>query len=253
MAGLVEGKVALVTGAGSGIGRATALAFAREGARVVVADVSVEGGEATVRAIEAAGGKATFRRADVTKEDEVQGLIAFSLETYGALHCAHNNAGIEGPRVQLAAYEEEGFDRVIAVNLKGVWLCMKYEILHMLGAGGGAIVNTSSAAGLIGSSNMPVYSASKHGVIGLTKSAAVGYAGRGIRINAVCPGLIATPMLDRMEAERPGASAAAERTIPNRRLGTAEEVAESVVWLCSDRASLVTGHALAVDGGIVAQ
>ncbi len=253
MAGRVDGKVALVTGAGSGIGRATALCFAREGARVVVADLVVEGGEETVRLIQQAGGEASFVKVDVTQTAEVEALVQRCVALYGRLDCAHNNAGIEGVMAPTARYPEDDFDRVIAVNLKGVFLCLKYEIAQLLEQGtGGAIVNTASVAGLIGVPTIPAYVASKHGVVGLTKSAALAYARRGIRVNAVCPGVIRTPMVDRMVAEYPQAEARLLAEQPINRFGTPEEIAEAVVWLCSDAASLVTGIAMPVDGGYVA-
>jgi NAD(P)-dependent dehydrogenase (short-subunit alcohol dehydrogenase family) len=254
MPGYGEGKVALVTGGGSGIGRATALAFARQGARVVVADVAVTGGEETVQRIQKAGGEAIFLRTDVSKAAEVEALITRAVSTYGRLDCAHNNAGIEGVEARTADYPEDDWDRVIAINLKGVWLCMKYEILQMQQQGGGAIVNTASIAGLVGAYRMPAYVASKHGVAGLTKAAALEYARAGIRVNAVCPGVIRTPMVERFFLERhPRAESRLTAFEPIGRLGTPEEVAAAVVWLCSDAASFVTGHTMAVDGGIVAQ
>lgn len=250
----LEGKVVLVTGAGSGIGRATALACVREGAKVVAADVQVAGGEATVAQIKQAGGEATFVPADVSRATAVEALIVKVVATYGRIDCAHNNAGIEGAMAMTADYPEDDWDRVIGVNLKGVWLCMKYELPHMLRQGSGAIVNTSSLAGLVGARRMSAYVASKHGVAGLTKTAALEYATSGIRINAVCPGIIRTPMVERAflsrHADLEDRLASAE---PIGRLGTPEEVAEAVVWLCSDAASFVTGHTLSVDGGIYAQ
>jgi NAD(P)-dependent dehydrogenase (short-subunit alcohol dehydrogenase family) len=250
----LHGKVALVTGGGSGIGRATALAFAREGAQVVVADVVVEGGEETVARIKHTGGAATFVKTDVARAAEVEALVAAAVATYGRLDCAHNNAGIEGVEAFTADYPEEDWDRVVAINLKGVWLCMKYELPQMQRQGSGAIVNTASIAGLVGAYRMPAYVASKHGVAGLTKAAALEYAKAGIRVNAVCPGVIRTPMVERFFFSRhPRAETRLTAAEPVGRLGTPEEVAEAVVWLCSDAASFVTGHTMTVDGGMVAQ
>ena len=254
MAENLGGKVALVTGGASGIGQATAQAFARAGARVVVSDINAAGGEETVRAIERAKGIATFVRADVTRESEVVALIDRVVAAYGQLDCAHNNAGILGtPMVQMADYEEETWDRVIAVNLKGVWLCMKHELRHMSRHGGGSIVNTASVAGLIGGRFGAAYYASKHGVIGLTKAAAVEYAQQSIRINAVCPGFIPTPMTEPVLGMSDDAEARQRERNPMGRLGTPEDVAEAVVWLCSDSAAFMTGHGLVMDGGLVAQ
>ena len=253
MPGRLEGKVALVTGASSGIGRAAALAFSREGAKVVTADVDVEGGMETVRTIQDAGGEAVFVRSDVSKAAEVEALISKAVETYGRLDCAYNNAGIEGTMGPTADCTEENWDRVIGTNLKGMWLCMKYEIPEMLTRGSGAIVNVSSIAGLVGIQGRVAYAASKHGVAGLTKAAALEYAQAGIRINAVCPGIIRTPMLERPLAQRPELEATLIAQVPVGRIGTPEEIAEAVVWLCSDAASFVTGHTMMVDGGYVAQ
>jgi NAD(P)-dependent dehydrogenase (short-subunit alcohol dehydrogenase family) len=247
-----EGKVALVTGAASGIGRASALAFAREGAKTVVADVLVEGGEETVRMIKEAGGDALLVRTDVSKSAEVEGLIQKIVETYGRLDYAHNNAGIAGADAPTADCTEENWDHTIATNLKGVWLCMKYEIPQMLKQGGGAIVNTASTAGLVGLEGSPAYCASKGGVVQLTRAAALDYAKAGIRVNAVCPGVIRTPMVEPLVGD-PEAEARLIAVEPIGRMGKPEEVAEAVVWLCSDAASFVTGTAMPVDGGLVAQ
>ena len=253
MAGLTEGKVALVTGAGSGIGRATALVFAREGAKVVVSDIVVEGGEETVQQIKAAGGEAIFVKADVSQAADVEALITQTVETYGRLDCAFNNAGIEGGVKPTIDCTEEEFARTIAVNLTGVWLCMKYEIQQMLSQGGGTIVNTASVAGLVGFPGLPDYVASKHGVLGLTKTAALEYAKSGIRVNAVCPGVIQTPMVERGAQLSPGFDELAVSMEPVGRFGQPVEIGEAVVWLCSEAASFVTGHPMTVDGGLVAQ
>ena len=253
MADLMQDKVALVTGASSGIGRATALVFAREGAKVVVADLNLVGGEETVQLVKAAGGEAVFVQTDVSQAASVEALVNTTVETYGRLDCAHNNAGVEGVLSRTAEHTEEDWEPVIRINLKGVWLCMKYEIPRMLQQGGGAIVNTSSGAGLIGVKRMPAYVASKHGVIGLTKTAALEYAKSGIRVNAVCPGVIQTAMVERVTGKRPDVLDKMIAAEPVGRSGQPEEIAEAVVWLCSDAASFVTGHAMAVDGGAVAQ
>ena len=253
MARRLDGKVALVTGSGSGIGRASALAFAREGAKVVGADVVVDGGQETLRLIREVGGEGLFVKTDVSKAAEVEALIKQIIATYGRLDCAHNNAGVEGTFVTTTEYSEADWDRVLAINLKGVWLCMKYEIPQMLQQGGGAIVNTASGAGLVGVVGLSAYVASKHGVIGLTKTAALEYAKAGIRVNAVCPGVIETPMVARLTRSRPDLSEALVAAEPMGRTGQPEEIAEAVVWLCSDAASFVTGHAMSVDGGYVAQ
>ena len=253
MSGLFEGKVALVTGAGGGIGRATALAFAREGARVVVSDVQGAGGEETARLVADAGSGAVHVACDVTRTAEVEALVAAAVDAFGRLDCAHNNAGVEGAYARTADCDEEDFDRTCAVNLKGVYLCLKAELARMLGTGeGGAIVNTASVAGVEGAKNLPAYVASKHGVMGLTRTAALEYATRGIRVNAVCPGPIRTRMLEAIMEENPRMEPAMIAAVPMRRLGTPEEIAEAVVWLCSDRASYVTGQGLVVDGGFTA-
>jgi NAD(P)-dependent dehydrogenase (short-subunit alcohol dehydrogenase family) len=253
MAGQLDGKVALVTGGGSGIGRATCLAMAREGAQVMVADIVVEGGHETVSLVKNAGGEATCIRADVSQASEVEAMVKQTIETYGRLDCAFNNAGIEGPVCSTVEYTEEDFDRVVAIDLTGVWLCMKYEIPAMLQHGGGAIVNTASVAGLVGFQGISAYVASKHGVNGLTKTAALEYAKAGIRVNAVCPGVIETPMVKRAFEKSPGMEEGVAAVEPVGRLGQPQEVAEAVVWLCSDAASFVTGLPMAVDGGLVAQ
>lgn len=253
MAGRLDGKVALVTGAGSGIGRASALTFAREGAKVAVSDIVVDGGQETVRLIQQAGGEAQFFEADVSKAEQVEKLVQDIVAAYGRLDCAHNNAGVEGAIASTGEYQEAQWDTVIAVNLKGVWLCMKYQIPQMLAQGGGAIVNTASGAGLIGVAGMPAYVASKHGVVGLSKTAALEYAKSNIRVNAVCPGLIQTPMVERITGGQPQMGEALVAAEPIGRVGQPQEIAESVVWLCSDVASFVTGHAMSVDGGYVAQ
>lgn len=248
MKGLV-GKVALVTGGGSGIGRAAARLFAREGSKVVVADVSSPGGTETVRMIEEAGGRAVFVLADVSEARQVEALVEKALKTYGRLDCAFNNAGIEQSLAPLADCPEDEWDRVIRTNLKGVWLSMKYEIPRMIAQGGGAIVNASSVAGLVGGPLNGAYVASKHAILGLTRAAALEYARSGIRINAVCPGMTRTPMIGVIT----GGDANVESMIVGRhpigRAALPEEIAAAAVWLCSDEASFITGHALAVDGG----
>ena len=254
--GTLDGKVALVTGAGSGIGRATSLALASEGAKVVVADVVTDGGEETASMVRDSGGDALFVKTDVTSAAQVEAMVARTVDTYGRLDCAFNNAGVQleiarGSTTMSADCTEEVFDRTLAVNLKGVWLCMKYEIPRMLETGGGSIVNTSSAAGLVGIEGQAVYVASKHGVIGLTKSAALEYASSGVRINAVCPGSTRTPMIDDITGKDPQMESKVAASQPLRRMGTPEEIAAAVVWLSSGAASFVTGHAMSVDGGMV--
>jgi len=255
MSGQLNGKVALITGGASGIGRATALTFAREGAKLIIADMNEDGGQQTVHMITEHGGEATFVQVDVSRATEVEALISKTVQTYGRLDCAHNNAGIGSrPRVLLHELSEESWERVISINLKGVWLCMKYELIQMCTQGGGAIVNTASIMGLVGSwSRSGVYNASKHGVVGLTKTAALEYAKSGIRVNAVCPGYIRTPLIEEALASNPEMEAQIVARHPVGRMGRPEEIAEAVMWLCSDAASFVTGHTMTVDGGYVAQ
>jgi NAD(P)-dependent dehydrogenase (short-subunit alcohol dehydrogenase family) len=251
MADLMTGKVALVTGGSSGIGKAAALAFAAEGAMVVIASRDPEAGEAAASSIRAGGGQALWIQADVTQATQVEAMIRRVIETYGRLDYAFNNAGSGGRGGWIADLQEEDWDKTIDGFLKSVWLCMKYEITEMLKLGGGAIVNTSSVDGLRAFPWAPVYSAAKHGVIGLTKSAAMQYATKGIRINAVCPGWIRTPPTERIIAADPQAEARLLTHQPIGRLGEAAEVGQAVVWLCSDKASLILGVALPVDGGYV--
>ena len=251
----LEGKTALVTGGGSGIGRAASLAYAKDGARVVVADVNVEGGEETVQLIKETGGEAILVHADVSKPEDTQAMVAQAVETFGSLDCAFNNAGIGGGKERhlTADYLEDDWDRVMSINLKGVWLCMKAEIPQMLKQGKGAIVNTASIAGLVGLSGTVAYVAAKHGVTGLTKAAAMEYAKSGIRVNAVCPGYIQTPLVQGIFDEIDGYRERVASRHPMDRLGEPEEIAQAVLWLSSDSASFVTGHNMAVDGGYVAQ
>ena len=251
MQGLLSGKTALVTGGGNGIGRAAALAFAREGARVAVADREADAARETVSLVNAAGGQALSCAGDVTRAADVAAMVDAAVSAYGRLDCAFNNAGVAPHQVDAAGqftheWSEESFDRMIAINLKSVWLCMKHQIPRMQAQGGGAIVNTASIAGLIGLKRGTAYVAAKHGVIGLTKTAAMEYAEDGIRVNAVCPGFIGTRMTEQTREQRGDQIIA--RT-PLGRFGEPAEIAEMVVWLCSDRASYVTGAAYQVDGG----
>ena len=254
MAGMLDGKTALISGGARGIGRATALLFAKEGARVAVADLNGDGAEATVALINAAGGQAIAITVEITKPDQVNAMVARTVDAFGRLDCAFNNAGIAGHQVgssgqKTADWSEEAFDRLIAVNLKGVWLAMRAELDVMTRQGGGAIVNTASIAGLVGLPTSSAYVAAKHGVIGLTKTAAIEYATAKIRVNAVCPGYIETEMTKDAMARR-GEQILA--TTPFKRMGTAQEIAEMVCWLSSDRASYVSGAAYTVDGGYMA-
>lgn len=248
---IFKNKVAIVTGGSSGIGRATAIAFAKKGAKVVVVDV-LESNE-TTSLIKGLGGEALFIKCDVSKATEVKAMVAKTIEAFGRLDYAYNNAGIEGVSAPTSECTEENWDKIIAINLKGIWLCMKYEIPEILKQGKGAIVNCASIAGLVGFAGLPAYVASKHGVIGLTKTAALECAKLGIRVNVVCPGVIQTPMIDRLTGKTKEAIEQFTGLEPVGRFGQPEEIANAVVWMCSDEASFVTGHAMAVDGGFVAQ
>jgi NAD(P)-dependent dehydrogenase (short-subunit alcohol dehydrogenase family) len=245
------GKVAVVTGGSAGIGRAAVHAFSRRGAAVVIADRDSTRGEEVARAVKDDGGEALFVTTDVAVERDVAEMVRATVATFGRLDYAFNNAGIEGTPGPLNESSTENWDRTIAVNLTGVWLCMRAEIPAMLDGGGGAIVNCSSVAGLVGFPGLGAYVASKHGVVGLTKSVALESATSGVRVNAVCPGVIDTEMVERFTAANPDARAGLLESEPMGRMGTPEEIAESAVWLCSDASSFVTGQAIAVDGGFV--
>jgi NAD(P)-dependent dehydrogenase (short-subunit alcohol dehydrogenase family) len=255
--GSYAGKVAFVTGAASGIGRAAALAFAREGASVMVADVSEQGNQETARMIEDLGGRALAARCDVTRTADVMAALEMAVNAFGCLDVAFNNAGAEQvitatadlTEERTADLTEEEWDRIIAINLRGVFLCMKYEIPLMLTHGGGAIVNTSSGAGVKGFAGQAAYAAAKHGVVGLTKAAALDYAQSNIRVNAVCPGIIDTAMMQRFSGGTPEGRDRVIAQEPVGRMGTPEEIAAAVVWLCSDAAAFVIGHAMVIDGG----
>lgn len=244
-------KTVIITGAANGIGKATAIAFGERGANVVVADIV--GTSETVNAITLAGGKAIGVKCDISKESDVKAMVEKTIATYGKLDYAFNNAGIEGVMTLTQDYTEEAWQRTIDVNLKGVWLCMKYEILEMLKTGGGSIVNCASIAGLVGFFGASAYVASKHGVVGMTKTAALENAKTGIRINAICPGVIHTPMIDRYTKGDKQIESQLASAAPMSRMGQPEEIADAVIWLCNPGASFVTGQAIAVDGGWTTQ
>jgi NAD(P)-dependent dehydrogenase (short-subunit alcohol dehydrogenase family) len=246
-----EGRVALVTGGGSGLGRAAARLLAERGARVVIADVDEDGGAGAVADCVTAGSDARFVRTDVTVESDVAGAVAAAVDGWGSLDVAINNAGINGPTKPVADYTLDEWNRVMSVNLNGIFLGLRHEIPQMLAQGAGAIVNTSSGAGLVGFAALPAYVASKHAVLGLTKAAALAYVRQGIRINAVCPGSTRTPLLEGFMSQAPGMEQAMSEAAPIGRLARPEEIAEAMVWLCSDAASFVVGHAFSVDGGAV--
>lgn len=247
--GFFQGKVVLVTGGGSGIGRAAAISFARESARVVIASRRVVQGEETASLIRDRGGEAIFVKTDVSDSAQVEAMVTDTVDAFGQIDCAFNNAGITGPQVRIHQYSENDWDDVIMTNLKGIWLCMKYEIQYMLAHRGGAIVNNSSAAGMRSWPRHAAYVVSKHGVVGLTRNAAREYARDGIRVNAVCPGWIDTPMVDGLFDGVPERTKKALSSQPMGRMGTPEEVAESVLWLCSEGSSYINGECLMVDGG----
>ena len=248
-----EAQVALVTGAGSGLGRATAVAFAAQGARVLVADRDDLGGRETLDLVQAAGGEGLFVETDVTQQGAVEAMVSVAVETFGRLDAAVNNAGTTGKGGMTADYDVEDWHRTIALNLDSVFFCLRAEIPAMLESGGGAIVNVASGAGLVGFAGLPAYVASKHGVVGLTRASALEYARQGIRINCVCPGSTRTPMLEGFMGGDPKIEKMMKAGVPLGRLGRPDEIAAAIVWLCSDAASFVVGHAMAVDGGSVIQ
>jgi NAD(P)-dependent dehydrogenase (short-subunit alcohol dehydrogenase family) len=247
--GSFAGKVAFVTGAANGIGRAAALAFAHEGASVVAADVSEQGNQDTARMIEEAGGRALAVRCDVSRAGDVKAALDRAVETFGRLDFALNNAGVEQPITATADLAEKDWDRIVDINLRGVFLCMRHEIPLMLKQGGGVIVNTSSGAGVKGFAGQAAYCAAKHGVVGLTRATALDYAKANIRVNAVCPGIIETPMMDRFSGGTPEGRARVIAQEPVGRMGKPEEIASAVLWLCSDAAAFMVGHAMVMDGG----
>ena len=244
-----KNQAVLITGAGGGIGRATALAFARAGARLMLSDIFVAAGQETAAQVRALGAEAQFHPADVSREADVAALVAATVAAYGRLDCAFNNAGIEIESGRITDCDESVFDRLMAVNVKGVWLCLKHELRQMEAQGGGAIVNTASVAGLNGAPRLATYAGTKHAVVGLTRSTAAEFAKQNIRINAVCPGVIQTAMVQRWVDADPGVAARMAALHPIGRIGQPEEVAAVVLWLCSAGASFVTGHAHTVDGG----
>lgn len=251
MAGDLEGKVTIITGAGSGMGRATAFRFIEEGAKVAILDWNEEGGKAVEQQLKDKGGDALFIKTDVSQAGDVEAAVKAVVGRWGKLDCAYNNAGIGSGPFPLADFPEEDWDRTIAVNLKGVFLCMKFEIPAMLKSGGGSIVNTASVDGLVGLAAVAPYVAAKHGVVGLTKTAALDYATQNIRVNCICPGTIRTELVQGWIDKFPEAEEAWTKLAPMERMGDPKEIAEAAVWLCSDKSSFVTGHPLVVDGGIV--
>ncbi|HZW68961.1 MAG TPA: glucose 1-dehydrogenase [Pseudogracilibacillus sp.] len=250
---LLQGKVGIITASGSGIGRTSALVCAEEGAKIVVSDVVDEAGEETVRLIKEAGGDAIYIRCNVADAADVKNLVDKTMKHFGRLDFAHNNAGIGAPNVPLAEVEVEDYQRVMSITLEGTFLCMKYEIPAMLKSGGGSIVNTSSSSGLVGTPLQSAYSAAKFGVNGLMKTAALEYGSQGIRVNSICPGMTMTPAVEKWMKEAPEEAEALKNNVPMQRLGTTEDQANAVAWLCSDKASYVNGVTLSVDGGLLAQ
>jgi len=249
----LDGKIALITGAASGIGRASAVILAEQGASLILSDVNVEGGEDTADRVIKGGGQAIFTRCDVSKSADVEAMVKMGVEKFGGLDIAVNNAGIARLQTPIDKIEEDQWDAIMNINLKGVWLCMKYEIPAMLERGGGSIINVASLAGLVGTPYGSDYGASKHGVIGLTKSAALEYVRQGIRVNAVCPGFIDTPMVEAVIEQNPKMDAMTRKWSPMRRRGTVDEIANAVLYLAGDTSSFVNGHTLTVDGGAAAQ